>query len=215
MTTTTDDTIPPKFCKHGVPICSGCEAAALRADLARARANLREITETYKPGWAQGLHALAIQLGWVEDRAFAGDYDPASFLDEKMRAAADDLARVTAERDAALSDSLAVAKSCAELLAERDRATAAAAAMREQLEEDACVFEDVDGSDCPNAVTVRTLLASTDVGAAYAREHEEMRTTLKLTHGRLTHLAGNNDAEASVLRSAIRDIERVLKGGGK
>jgi len=121
-----------------------------------------------------------------------------------------DLARVTAEREQVKRTMDDFQEHYERMEAERDRATAAAAAMRVRLERarDEWIPTPMDGIEQREArEDVDAFLASTDVGAAYAREHEEMRALLGRALSLLT--AGGLDFHA--MRGLADDIERVLK----
>jgi hypothetical protein len=62
-------------------------------EVAAERKKWMDITRDYKPGWAQGLQALALQLGW-QDRG--DDVCPATWLDAEMRRVAEEVTRLTA-----------------------------------------------------------------------------------------------------------------------
>jgi hypothetical protein len=121
-----------------------------------------------------------------------------------------DLARVTAERDAAVDGFQRVqqeyAVDMAAMSAERDRATAAAAALKEEFKM-YLVDHEKWGNGLLQTMTASRARAeralSTDVGAAYAAEHEEMQALL----GRVAD-AWRPEVGAT---SLFADIERVLK----
>jgi len=58
------------------------EVERTRAESARARQQVRLITEQYKPGWIQGLEAVARQAGYDPDTARHEGVEPPDFIQD-------------------------------------------------------------------------------------------------------------------------------------
>jgi hypothetical protein len=58
------------------------EVERTRAESARARQQVRLITEQYKPGWVQGLEAVARQAGYDPDTARHEGVEPPDFIQD-------------------------------------------------------------------------------------------------------------------------------------